>query len=346
MPTVKRWTWRIGGTLLGLIVVLLVFGVTYEQIGRVRDAKHMPPRIGRAIDVGSRNLNLYCSGEGSPTVVLFAGGNGPGYEWASVQPRMAQFTRACWHDPAGVGWSDPPASPRTSASVINDLQQALRRAGVSPPYVLVGASVGGEYARVYTSAYPGEVAGLVLVDSSHPDQQEPTFMQSPFNLMSSGRRHLICAALPFMARFGILRLIASRKRPGQDEILTKLMAQPMEVRADAEQTCAATDAGRFVPRIGTGNPELDNAARKAGSLEDRPLIVLTAGKYLAPPGFEAEAEAYHQIWIHQLQASLVQLSSRGRQVIVDASHDMDGAEDAVVLATREMVGEVRSSHPR
>jgi pimeloyl-ACP methyl ester carboxylesterase len=351
MTRLRRWFSRIAAALFGLVLAVLLTGFTYEQIGRARDASSLPPRIGQAFDVGGRTLNLYCSGEGSPTVVLEAGGNEPGYAWHSAQTKLANITRTCWYDRAGVGWSDPPPSPRTSATVTSDLHEMLSRAGVPPPYVLVGESIGGEYARVYTSRYPHDVAGLVLVDSSHPDQQEPPFMLSAFNLMSPAKRRLICTALPFMARFGILRFVASRmggpappQPSSEGEILAKLNAQPTALRTDAEQTCAATEGGRLVPTVGTGNPELDNATRNAGSLDDRPLVVLTAGMYWAPPGLEKQAADYHEIWIHQLQASLAQLSRRGRQVVVDAHHDMSEAPTAVVTATQQVVYDVRSEH--
>jgi pimeloyl-ACP methyl ester carboxylesterase len=334
--------------LFGLVLLILLAGFTCEQIGRSHDTRDLPRRIGQAVDVGGRTLNLYCSGEGSPAVILETGGNSPGYGWMPIQTKLAAFTRACWYDRAGVGWSDPPQGPRTSASVVSDLHQALSRAGVAPPYVLVGASIGGEYARVYTSRYPQDVAGLVFVDSAHPDEPEPAFMLSAFNRMSPGARRSLCTALPFMARFGILRFMASRMSgppPSQSnpegEILAKLNARPEALRVEAEQGCAATDGGKLLSTRGTGNPELDGAARNAGGLGDRPLVVLTAGRYWAPPGLEKQAADYHELWIHQLQASLAQLSSRGRQVVVDAHHDMDETPDAVVTATREVVEEVR-----
>lgn len=351
MKRLGRWVSGIAAALFGLVLLALLAAFTYEQIGRTRDATRLPPRIGKAIDVGGRTLNLYCSGEGTPTIIFEAGGNESGYSWTSLQTKLANLTRACWYDRAGVGWSDPPQSPRTSATVISDLHELLTRAGVPPPYVLVGASIGGEYARIYTSRYPHDVAGLVFVDSSVPDQQEPAFMLSAFNLMSPARRKLICAALPFMARFGILRVIAGRmggSTPSQSStpseiVMAKLDAQPRVLRTDAEQTCAATDGGRLVPALGTGNPELDNAARNAGSLGERPVIVLTAGRYWAPPGLEKQAADYHAIWIHKLQASLARLSTRGRQVVVDAGHAMSEAPDAVLTATEQVVNEVRSN---
>lgn len=345
----KKWSFRAVIAAVGLLLLALITGFAYEQIGRNEEGQRLPRRVGQAVNMGGRTLNLYCSGQGNPTVVFETGGNDTGYDWSLLQPKIAQFTRACWYDRAGVGWSDPPPEPRTSTSVVRDLHELLSRAGVAPPYVLVGASIGGEYARVYTSRYPPEVAGLVLLDSSHPEQREPAFMQSAFNLMSPGKRHLICAGLPFMARFGILRFIASRMRgpaPSQSserlEILQALNSRPMAMRVDAEQTCAATDNGRFAPTSGTGNPELDNAARSAGTLGDRPLLVLTAGRYWAPPGFEKEAADYHEVWVHQLQASLARLSTHGKQVVVDAHHNMDEAPDAVLKSIQEVVSDVRA----
>jgi pimeloyl-ACP methyl ester carboxylesterase len=215
---------------------------------------------------------------------------------------------------------------------------------------MVGGSVGGEYVRIYTAHYPTDVAGLVLVDSAVPDMREPGYMLAPANRMSGRARHLFCMAVPIMTRFGVLRFVASRERrpppsdfnPEQSNTLAKLEAQPKAFEADAEQACEATDEGRFVPRNGGGNPDIDNAARNAGGLGDRPLVVLTAGRYWAPPGFEKEASEYHEIWVHQLQASLARLSTRGQQVVVDAGHDMAEAPEAMVTATRQVVDEVRS----
>jgi len=348
---VKKWVRRISRVALTLIALALLWGFTYEKVGRARDISQLPPRVGRAVDIGGRALNLYCSGQGTPTVILEPGGNSPGYEELSVQSKMAVFTRACWYDRAGVGWSDPPSSPRTGASVASDLHEALQRAGVLPPYVMAGSSVGGQYIRIYTARYPTDVAGLVFEDSATPDQRDPDFMVAPMNLLSGGTRHLICMALPVMTRLGIIRFVASRERrppspdftSEQSSVLAKLEAQPKAFRTDAEQACAATEEGRIVPRTGT-NPDIDNAVRNAGSLGDRPLVVLTAGRYWAPPGFEKEAAEYHEIWVHQLQASLARLSTRGQQIVVDADHGMTQSPDSIVIAVQQVVDEVRANN--
>jgi pimeloyl-ACP methyl ester carboxylesterase len=215
---------------------------------------------------------------------------------------------------------------------------------------MVGGSVGGEYVRIYTARYPTDVAGLVLVDSATPDMSEPDFALAPVNRMSGSTRHLICMALPAMTQLGIIRFEASRERrplppdftPEQGNTLAKLEAQPKAHETDAEQACAATDEGRIVPRVGT-NPDINNAVRNAGSLGDRPLVVLTAGRYWAPPGFEKEAAEHHEIQVHQLQVNLARLSTRGRQVIVDAHHGMEESPDSIVTAVRQVVDELRAN---
>jgi pimeloyl-ACP methyl ester carboxylesterase len=204
--TAKRWEKR-GLKGLALVILLVtVVGLIYEQVGRWQDRRN-PPRVGLPVDIGGRSLNLNCSGNGSPAVILEAGANAGGYGWVLVPPGIAEVTRVCWYDRTGEGWSDPPSTPRTSTTVVNDLHEVLCKAGIPPPYILVGASIGGSYVRVYTARYPREVAGVVLVDSGHPDMMEPPSMKGPFNRMSPSRRKFMCAAIPVAGRLGILRLI-------------------------------------------------------------------------------------------------------------------------------------------
>ena len=101
-----------------------------------------------------------------------------------------------------------------------------------------------------------------------------------------------------------------------------------------------------MPRPGTGNPEVDDATRRAGSLGDRPLVVLTASRYWKPddPVLAKQADEFHDVWVHQLQASLACLSTRGRQIVVaNADHGIaDEAPDVVVDAMRSVVDQIRA----
>jgi pimeloyl-ACP methyl ester carboxylesterase len=125
------------------------------------------PPPGRLVDIGGRKLHLFCSGQGSPTIILAAGGGAFSIDWALVQPKVAGTTRVCSYDRAGLGWSDPGPAEETVEETVGDLHLLLRSAGEKGPFILVGASVSGIFIRAYQHAFPDEVAGLVFSNTSH-----------------------------------------------------------------------------------------------------------------------------------------------------------------------------------
>lgn len=125
------------------------------------------PPPGRLIDIDGRRLHLYCTGTGSPTVILMAGGGAFSIDWGLVQPKVSQHTRVCSYDPAGLAWSDPGPADETVEQTISDLHVLLKNSGEKSPYLLVGASVGGMYIQAYQRAFPKEVCGLVFSNSSN-----------------------------------------------------------------------------------------------------------------------------------------------------------------------------------
>src|SRR5271157_4622287 len=350
-----HWMGRVWRSLAVVLLLGLLVGFTYEQIGRQQDSQHQF-RIGRAVDIGGRSLNINCAGSGSPAVILESGGGGyGGYGWRLVQSEVAKFTTVCWYDRAGEGWSDPAPAARSSATIVHDLQELLQRAPVAGPYVLVGHSIGGEYVRIFTAKFPSEVAGVVLVDSSHPDQREPPMMLSPITRMHKHVRQLACFVLPIVTRLGVIRLVMldtpvyvppefSSQQSAAEPAMRKQRVKAVET--EAAQGCAATENGAVRPDRGSGDPEVDEAARSAGTLGDRPLIVLTAGQYWKPvdPVAATEIAEFHETWVHQLQPELARLSTNGKQIVVENSdHGIpEQAPEAVVGAVHEIVTDVRN----
>ena len=320
--------------LLGLaitVAILTIAGVVYERVGRRHDRQRFT-QIGKSFDIGGRTLNIYCSGSGSPTVILEGG-----YSWVNEQPEIAKFTQACWYERAGQGWSDPGPSPRTASAMAGDLHDLLRVAAIPPPYVLVGASFGGFPVRVFAGKFPSEMAGIVLVDSSHEDQLEPPSMKAPINKLPSFVRGALCTLLPAAGEVGIVRLMSggggptSRgMTPDQAAYSHFLSNQPKSVVASGDEGCNWERTAAEV--------------RAAGNLGDRPLIVLTAGQAFVPdnPADAQEANAFHDLWVHKLQPQLAQLSTRGRQVIVEKSgHGIQfEAPEAVIEAVHDVVTQI------
>ncbi|MEO5816803.1 MAG: alpha/beta hydrolase [Gemmatimonadaceae bacterium] len=320
-----------------VIVLLLIAGGIYEQLGQRRDLRRLP-RVGVAVDIGGRSMNIHCSGEGTPAVIFDAGNGEPGYAWSHIQPEVAKRTRACWFDRAGEGWSDMGPFPRTSAATSADLHLLLQKAGIPSPYILVGHSLGGLNARVFNGMYPDDVAGAVLVDAAHQDEatRAPAFM-----LGHTVRREMwrpIWIAGQSARLVGLLRLMAPATTLSSD---TARRTRRGIVRALRNQPKA------IATQFDASNPESLAQGERAAGFGNRPLIVLTQGKTempLHPTEEDREYVAYLQVWMHEIQPKLARLSTRGRQVIVEKSgHRIpDEAPEFVIAAVHQLLEETRA----
>src|SRR5581483_6031479 len=125
------------------------------------------------VDLGGHQLHVYCTGKGTPTVVVENGLGDFSFDWSPVQHRVETFTRICTYDRAGYAWSDPGPKPRTFAQLNLELHDALQKLGERGPYILVGHSFGGGVVRNYAATYRSEVAGMVLADIVPEDQRIP-----------------------------------------------------------------------------------------------------------------------------------------------------------------------------
>ena len=203
VPQPRSWLRIIIRGLLVLVVGFAVAGFIYENISESRD-RRFHPMPGQRIDVGGYKMHIDCLGQGTPTVILDSGLGDSYISWHKVQPEIAKFTRVCSYDRAGLGYSDSSPHPRTSKVMAEELHTLLHNAGISPPYVLVGHSMGGFNVRLFTSLYRSEVAGMVLVDSSHPEQQK-RFPQALNDLDKTWVREQ--EFLEYSMPFGIPRLL-------------------------------------------------------------------------------------------------------------------------------------------
>ncbi len=308
---------------LGLaFVFLLVAGIVYERVGRVRDRARYP-QIGRSVDIGGRSLNIHCVGDATPTVVFDTSSHQAGYSWIAIQQQVAAFARACWYDRAGYGWSDPGPRFRTFVDVATDLHTLLQAAGERPPYVLVGMGEAGHHLRVYNGLYPAEVAGVVLVnapDVNPFDMPEPEFLQGPWARHFGGRatfvRRFACAfVLPALVESGLGRLKwqlqGTRRTPAHG--LNFEQQQQLDFLSD-NPTAAAS--GELCAR-----EESMAQVRSAGDLGSRPLIVLASQRRIGlqprEPELRKAVDTYNDYWIKTVQPRLAKLSSNGRLVVVD-----------------------------
>jgi pimeloyl-ACP methyl ester carboxylesterase len=180
---------------------------------------------GERIDIGGHRLNLHRSGQGAPAAVFDTGLGVTALLWARVLPLVGAFTMACAFDRAGYGGSDPAPEhlPRTSAQIVQEVRLLLQKAEISPPYVLVGHSFGAINMTWYALHHPAEVAGLVLVDPSHPEmfQRVPGIPSS--KTMTQGMR-----VVATLSRWGMLKPFASLLTRG---VFPQIKQFPPDLRA-------------------------------------------------------------------------------------------------------------------
>ena len=146
------------------LVGLILLGVAYQAAAIELDKRGYTPR-GQLYTVDGHQMHLVCMGEGSPTVVLQAGGVAESLWWYRIQNQLAAQTQVCAFDRPGLGWSEPVSGPRDALTIDAELHSLLEEAGIAPPYVMVGHSFGAVLTRIYAAQYPDQIAGIVLVDS-------------------------------------------------------------------------------------------------------------------------------------------------------------------------------------
>ena len=209
-----------------ITAISLLTGIFYQALNEALDRRKHPPQ-GKLVDIGGFHLHLNCIGQGTPTVVMDAGGGAPSITWGLVPSEIAKFTRVCTYDRAGFGWSDPNArNSRTSQQSVDELHSLLTKAGINPPYILVGHSLGGVNMRLYASQYPEDVVGLVLVDSSH-ENQVTSEMWRRIKIMS-----WLYQVLRVFSKVGVVRLIGEMNLlPILEDIKREIQKYPLAVQA-------------------------------------------------------------------------------------------------------------------
>lgn len=318
----SRTLQRVVRSLMIAEVVFLIFiagmGVAYQAINQRHDGEMYPPP-GQLVDIGGYRLHLYCTGQGSPTVVLEFGLDGSYLDWYRVQPEVSKFTRVCSYDRAGYGWSDVSPRPRLANILSEELHQLLVNAGEKPPFILVAHSFGCFNALMFARRFPSEVTGVVLVDGTHPDET------IPFSL----REKLWLRMMQFTMPFGLPRW-RGWCASGPAEILP--MKRAIGCRAQVYASHYA---------LWAAFPKSAQEVRELESLGDLPLTVISRD-----PNRATDLSAREQHW-SMLQQKLAELSTQSSHVVARGSgHSIPTQRpDVIIDAIRALVAQVRGASP-
>ena len=269
------WIWRGLVWLVVGLLALAVIGAIYQVVATQIDQRTYPPPS-EMVNVNGHLMHINCMGEGGPTVILEAANLGMSAHWVRVQQQLAQTTRVCAYDRAGMGWSEAGPEPRDAKQISSELHTLLKSADTEAPYVLVGHSYGGLYTRMYAARYPKHVAGVVLVDSSHPEQ----FTRSEEGRAMYEQNRRMGAFIPWLARLGVIRL--TNFYPAHPDVPAQQRAQIEAFNSSTQQL--ATTVEEF-----SATPQTNSQVRSTQSLGDKPLAVVSAGEQ-SPDWLEMQDE--------------------------------------------------------
>jgi pimeloyl-ACP methyl ester carboxylesterase len=295
------------------------------------------PVPGKFYQVNGSPMHLYCTGAGSPTVVVESGLGGEWLAWQKVQPELAKTTRVCTYDRAGVGWSELQPGPRDAKNIAAQLHSLLQQAGEIGPVVLVGGSAGGFYVRQFVATYPTEVVGVVFADASVPEQIL-ALPGAKDTEEKRSKRHRDAIWEWLKDASGWARLSGHC----QGDLESGLEAYRDLARAEA---CRPSFETSWLGEADAFEISAEQAAA-ARCCGDLPLLVISQDPDRPKPGWTAQQIAAQPIW-NTLQENLKRLSPHSRRIIARNSghHVMIDRPDVIINGVRQLVLEIRNKVP-
>ena len=323
----------LGRILLVLIVVLVLLGAVgaiYQARASTADRAKFPPP-GELVQVADKRMHIHCQGEGSPTAILDAGTGGWSIAWSNIMPELAQETRVCSYDRAGLGWSDPADDARTPQDIASDLKALLDAASIESPYIITGFSYTGLSARVFSFHNPDEVVGLVLVDPTTEFDNE--LMDD--ELMRQQRSAVgIYQGFGLAARLGLVRFLDPREMAPYAPFIPEDAVEPdIYYGFLSEPLWWQTSQKEFMSRL---SDDVLGSMKSDGAIRDIPTVVI--GSEIIDEGFEALQEG-HRNHLRDIASR----SSQGEFVLAEgSSHEVPrDRPDVVIEAIKRVIAASR-----
>jgi pimeloyl-ACP methyl ester carboxylesterase len=289
------------------------------------------------VNAGGHKVHMDIQGSGSPVVIFESGSGDFSFIWSLVQPEIAKLTKTVSYDRAGYACSEQGPLPRTGRQICWELHMALKNAGVHPPYVLVGQSFGGFIVRAFARYYPGEVAGMILVEAIHEDQK--IFMEgdTPMRIRDFAKGRIAPEVQTFFIPSPDTSTTSSTMSIDTDPLFKRfsgnIQRRQMWAQSQPQYIPAVQAEMDWSPEDVSNLYQHRNA--KEYLLGNMPLIVMTRGK----GGFEGRKDSL-QLEKERLtaQEQLAHLSSNSKHVIdMNSGHNIHVEDPRAVIEAIEEV---------
>jgi pimeloyl-ACP methyl ester carboxylesterase len=338
-PTWRRIAERVVLSIVVLFAVVVVGNTSYNAIA-VHYFWSRNPAPGRIVDVGGYGMHIDCTGNGSPVLVLEAGGQNDSTIWRGVQPALSKTTTVCAYDRAGSGWSDTQPGPRDADHIAAELHQLVSQAGIKAPIVLMGHSIGGIFIRDYVAHYPADVAGLVLVDSSTPFQERNAAL-----VRATPPKTMMGKAVDFIAQPWTLNLAVVA---GVPRLLGMCGREP--AAADHIKKIQDEDICRMRKSAWDEVYQFDPSSQQtvnSGPFGALPILILSRDTSKGLPVRPPQSELDRRNAWSQMQEDLKKLSIRSRRIVANNSshYIVLDRPDLIEKEVPIFIEEIRGSAP-
>lgn len=297
---------RVCAPVLLACVLAAGIGAAYNALS-LRHFRQVAGMPGRLYDVGGYSMHLYCTGAGSPTILLSSGLGDDFTEWAKVQPVLSQQTRVCSYDRAGFGWSESRPGVQDANAISSHLHQLVKVAGIQRPLVLVGHSISGIYLRAYAAHYRDDLAGLVFIDGATP-LQDSRIPKALLKIQQDQRRDMPWQKLLMTLGWYRLKGECTSIPPGFEAYGAWIKADscvPSQMDAIEQELDAEQASGQETIH--------------AGPFGNLPVLILSRDPSVLAPNWPASVAKSNAVVWNQMQEEAKGLSSDNRRIIAKRS---------------------------
>lgn len=291
-----------------MILVILTFGIIYEQIGRYLDCKRFEP-VGQIFNINGHDMHIYGAGKGEETVIFTSGWRTPSpyVDYYPLYNEISKYSRIVVYDRPGYGWSEVDKKPRDLDTIAIELHKLLEEAGEKPPYILVGHSFGSSEVLRFAQLYGDEVKGIVLIDGSSPEYSASQKRPSKYFLRHGTIKHtLLNYTINGLVDIGIIRALCNIPdfytsiSPFRNEL--SLVSDDLKKLDEAMALKWLNNKNHYDEL----RMEKDKLVAN-GHLEDIPLKIITSEEY------------NKGIVTNQFQKDLMEWSTDSEQIVVEGS---------------------------